>query len=113
MKKKVFASILIVALVVMLVGACSSDDPLVGRWEFSSGDGIYFFWESELVEFETDGTVFSSEDGDSGKWSASGNNKLTVEADYGRDYEFTYQLSGDRLTITDEDGDRGVFLRIK
>jgi len=113
MKKKVIASILIAALVVILAGACSSTDPLVGNWGFSSGDGTYFFWESDLVEFKADGTTFSSEDGDSGKWSTSGNNQLRVEADYGRVYEFTYQISGDRLTITDEDGDRGVFQKIK
>ena len=113
MKKQVLVSILLAVLIALFAIACSSDDPMVGIWEFSSGDGIYFFWESELVEFSKDGTVFSSEDGDSGKWSTSGNNQLTVEADNGRVYEYTYQLSGDRLTITDEDGDRGVFQRMK
>ena len=113
MKKQVLVSILLAVLLVMFAGACSSTDPLVGNWEFSSGDGTYFFWESELVEFNTDGTVFSSEDGDSDKWSTSGNNELKVEADYGRSYEYTYQINGDRLTITDEDGDRGVFQRIR
>ena len=113
MKKQISAIVLIAALLVLLASACGSTDPLVGKWEFSSGNGTYFFWESELVELKTDGTIYSSEDGDNGKWSTSGNDQLRVEAEYGRVYDFTYQINGDRLTITDEDGDRGVFQRIK
>jgi len=113
MKKRVLVSVLLVVFIAGFAGACGGTDPLIGKWEFSSGDGIYYFWESELVEFRTDGTVFSSEDEDSGKWSKSGSDKLTVEDDRGRVFDFTYQLSGDRLTITDEDNDRGVFQRIK
>ena len=112
MKKQISISILLVILSAILASACGSDDPLVGKWEFSSGDGTYFFWRSDEIEFKADNTIINHEDDESGTWSKAGSDRLTVRSD-GTVYEFTYQVSGDRLTITDEDGDRGVFQKIR
>ena len=109
MKKKVFAPMLIILLICVMATGCSENNPLVGKWDIDARTGTYFFGDSEHIEFKSDKTVMDSEyTDDKGIWSTSGDNQLTVETD-DEIYEFTYQISGNTLSITDEDGDTVEF----
>ena len=113
-KRQIPALILITICVGALAGACSAKDPLIGKWELHSGDFIFFFRYSENIEFKADGTAINHDyEGYTGKWSVTDGNKLTVKSDFGNIYEFTYQISGDMLTITDDENDSNVFQRVK
>jgi len=82
------------------------DTALTGSWTNYDGAAIYFFWRSEYVYFDDSGFVMA--DDSFGTWSVNGS-KLTVVADGGSTYEFTYSIIGGTLTITDSDGDTGYF----
>jgi len=93
-----------------------SDNELVGLWEFQSGDWIYYFGQAELVMFidYDDGTfgVFESDYEEWGVWYIDDDDYLVVIGDFTGQFEFTYILDGDELTITDRDGDTAHYLRV-
>ncbi len=93
------------------------DTALVGIWELiESGDG---FAISVTVTFNENlsGTLATSEtfDGETEaefqnfKWSTEGN-KLRLKLD-GDTEKLTYSISGDMLTVTDDDGETTVLTR--
>ena len=86
-----------------------SDHGLIGAWEFSSGDSVYYFWQSGYIEFHPDGWVYT-EDGGYGTWMVDGNLLMVVD-DYGSSYQFYIEIWGDTIFITDEDNDMGIFER--
>ena len=91
----------------MFMTGCGNRDPLVGRWEHQSGDWIYFFGESSIIEFKADGTVISHDEDESGNWTAFGGERLRIDPDSGRSLNFTYSINNNILTIIDSDGDIG------
>ena len=113
MKKKIIVVLVIVALTFPL-SVYAQSNTLVGKWEFWSGDMVYFFWESENIEFKSDGTVHNYEDDESGKYTAIGGERLRVTSDDGDTYDFQYNIKeNDMLTITDEDRDTAIFRRVR
>ena len=90
-------------------------DGLAGRWEFVSGALVWFFGTSEYIEFEVHGdgtgTVFESEEEESGKWHVDEDGKVIVEAEWSGTYTFEFVLTEDTLTIIDEDGDTSKYKR--
>ena len=111
--KKIILALIITALV-FPVSIFAQSNTLIGRWEFFSGDMIYFFWTSESIEFKSDETVHNYEDDESGKYSATGGEKLRVWDDDGYTYDFSYSIKDNNmLTITDEDDDTAVFRRVR
>jgi len=86
------------------------DPDLVGTWMFSGGSVTYFFWDSEFVHFGEDGYVVA--DDEFGVWMII-YDQLYVTADFGAGatYVFDYEIYGNILYITDEDGDVGQFFK--
>jgi len=89
---------------------------LLGRWTYSSGDLIYFFWIPDMILFEGSNVFIISDFNNDdmvnhGKWSVNGS-RLTVTDSDGEYYEFTFEITGNTLSITDHDGDTGYFERI-
>ena len=88
--------------------------PLVGRWQFTSGDFIYYFNSDADIEFFADGSVIEYSDYRfPGEWIPSGDNEFIVHIGFDLlPRVFLYSISGDRLTISDEDGDQAVYTRM-
>lgn len=116
---------LMILFLVMAVASCSDDDDsgfdndLVGTWELTeSEDGIEF---SILAKFNSNETgVISTSFTFGGEtspdesfdftWSTDGN-KLTMVIE-GDTEVSTYSISGNRLTITDDEGDSTVLTKV-
>jgi len=90
--------------------AQASSHQIVGRWEYQSGFWLYFFGDSEIIEFRANGTAISYDEYLAGTWSISGQ-QLTIVYDYGRIEEFMFSIRNNLLTITDSDGDVGIWQR--
>jgi len=117
---------LLFAFVLISLASCSSDDDkvgvsdLVGTWTSTrTATELGFVWSFDITAtFKTDysGTIVSviTVDGasetetESFTWSTDGD-QLTLDLS-GVAETATYSISGDELTITDEDGDI-VFIR--
>ncbi len=95
----------------------NGDNALVGTWGFTeSADGVAI---SVTVTFNENlsGTLVTSEtfegetisENESLTWSTDGN-KLRLIID-GETDKLTYSISGDTLTVTDEDGETTVLTR--
>ncbi len=76
------------------VSSSSRDDQLVGRWLDEDGDYYTF----------TDDGEFIDEMGDEYSWSTNGD-KLVFGAGDGYYGTYSYQVTDDKLTITDPDED--------
>jgi len=93
---------------------------LVGVWELAPDRGywVWFFGLSDFIMFTDDQEgayeVYSSEAEQWGTWYIDSNGSLIVECDSinlsGR-WAFTFKINGNRLTITDEDGDTINYIR--
>jgi hypothetical protein len=106
--------VLAVLTLVLPISVYAQSNTLIGKWEFWSGDVIYFFWESDNIEFKSDGMVFNYDDEESGKYTAIGGERLRVWSDDEDTYDFIYDIKeNNMLTITDEDGDTAIFKRVK
>ena len=98
-------------------GSVITETDLHGVWTFYGGDLTYFFWFSDFVFFGEHIVYIISDinddddDGTHGTWSISGN-RLTVTDENGVIYEFTIDISGNILSITDSDNDTGLFERV-
>jgi hypothetical protein len=84
--------------------------PLYGKWEFSSGVPVYYFSDSELIEFFVDGTIMEYSYGEGGNWMVR-DDRIIIRGDFGGIHVLTFEISGDRLTMTDRDGDIIVYTR--
>ena len=94
-----------------------SDQELVGLWAFESGEPVYFFGLSEYIMFIDygDGTfgVYESQAEEWGFWHIDSEGMLIVEGTvWIETYEFTFEITGSRLTIIDEDGDTIHYQRL-
>jgi len=84
---------------------------LTGRWQFQSGDYIYFFGRDSDIEFFPDWTVFEYGYEEAGEYIMGAGGQFFVIGELGGFHRFEYSVSGDRLTITDRDGDSAVYSR--
>ncbi|MCL2577613.1 MAG: hypothetical protein FWE27_06140 [Defluviitaleaceae bacterium] len=126
--KKVFVLIGMVALICILMSACrivddvsnpssvvpeqsGDNNSLVGRWEYVSGVFIHYFANDGDIEFFAYGRVIEYAYGEPGRYTIIGDGRMSVEGEQTGTHEFTYSISGDMLTITDHDGDRGTWRR--
>jgi hypothetical protein len=91
-------------------GSGTDTGGLVGRWQWQSGNYLYYFEFHGDIEFFSDGRVVEYSSDEKGRYTVNGN-RLTVIGEWVGRHEFTFDISGDRLTITDSDGDRGVWIR--
>jgi hypothetical protein len=125
---KKFKYLFIMFVAVMVSVSCSNDDDdnyddsngdnaLVGTWGFTeSEDGVAISVTVTLNE-NLSGTLVTSEtfegetisENESLTWSTDGN-KLRLIID-GETDKLTYSISGDTLTVTDEDGETTVLTR--
>ena len=106
MRKNKLGLVLIMLLFSVTIMYAQANDPLVGQWEFMSGDWIYFFGESD-INFRSNGTV-TGEEG-SGNWTVQAG-RLRVNYD-GDSENFNFSIRNNVLTITDSDGDSGRWVR--
>ncbi|MCL2802135.1 MAG: lipocalin family protein [Treponema sp.] len=105
-KKISFLLIIVCFISVQVFAQNNSRHQIVGKWEHISGDWIWFFGDSEIIELRANGTAISFDEYEAGNWTISGQ-QLTVVDDYGERHVFRFTISGNTLTITDEDGDVG------
>jgi len=92
-------------------GSQRLEDQIVGRWELVSGDWIYFFRDTDVIDFYDDGTVIARYLDTLGEWAISESNELVVTDRHGDDDFFAVMIDGNRLTITDGDNDSAVYAR--
>ena len=102
--KLIIVSLVLVTMALCLI-ACSSDDPLIGKWRSGDGDVIYYFVSASNIEFFKDGSVTEDAYDELGTWAVTGNGRLKVTDSDGDIHMFDYSISNNRLTLTDEDGD--------
>jgi frataxin-like iron-binding protein CyaY len=102
--------VVVLVLVVVVAASSNKDNPLVGQWEYWSGDVVWFFGKSSSIVFLSDGTVIERDGGDSGKWTVIGGERLKVNEDDDV-FDFTYRIQDNMLTIVDSDGDKIVYER--
>ena len=118
MKKFFSLGLIATVLAVFTFSSCSKDDDddsIVGKWALTSmkleGNGISFSYDvdegySETLEFKSDGTCISTSefDGDkdvaTGKYSVSGN-VLSVTDEDGTE-KINFSVSGNTLTLYNE-----------
>jgi hypothetical protein len=113
MKRKIMRVLVIIAFVFPL-SVYAQSNTLIGKWEFWSGDAVYFFWESDNIEFKSDETVHNYDDEESGKYTAIGGERLRIWSDDGDTYDFIYDIKeNNMLTVTDEDHDTAIFKRVR
>ena len=114
MKKKIIGVFVIISIILPIT-AYAQNNALIGRWEFWDGDLVYFFWESENIEFKTDGTVHNYDDEESGRYTLIDGERLRVRSDDdGYRYDFQYEINeNNMLTIIDSDKDIAIFRRIR
>ena len=112
--KLILLGMLVVLLVFgMVLTGCSRGHPLVGRWQHESGNWIYFFGNSGLIEFGADGAVVSQDEQGKGKWTADGNDRITVSETGGKNYKFTFTINKNILTLIDSDQDKSTYTRAR
>ena len=99
--KLIFAAMMLAA--VFVLSGCGGGSSLVGRWERTYGTRL-----GPVLEFFSDGRVMeATQTGTfSGEWTAEGGRLLI---DFGRSrvnspFVFSYQVSGSRLILTDDNG---------
>lgn len=102
--KKILALLLVISIV-FAFAACSKKAQIIGKWE--SEEGYY-------MTFEKDGTLTMSGDGlsISGTYEVKGS-KLTMTM-FGETEEVTIKsVSGSKLVLVDEDGDKVTLKKAK
>ena len=89
--------------------ACSTTDPLVGKWKLVNGDLIYYFVLADNIEFFSDGRVIEDAYNEWGTWAVAGQGKLKITDSGGDVYMFDYSISNNQLSLRDSDGDVNVY----
>jgi len=89
---------------------------LEGSWGNGSGDFIYYFYESTNVRFTLtgngEGRVHEDEWGEWADWWIDGNGLLHIVGDDTGDHDtFRFTVTGNTLTVIDEDGDLRTYTR--
>ena len=106
MKKRYFATIVLIALTLSLFASCSSSSSVVGRWRHESGN------EGSDIEFFKDGTGILEQR--SIDWKIEDNRIIVTSM--GIAMSLNFKLSGDELTISysaDPSGTEMKFTRVK
>ena len=112
--KKITRVLIVLLILSMFLTACSGGKKeLIGRWELYRGDYTYFFYAADEVEFFADGTVIEFDYREVGEWKIISKGRLQVICEDGTIRLFDYSVDGNRLTLTDEDGDRDVYNKIR
>ena len=111
LKKIVFLLVIIGLISIPVFAQVNSGHQIVGKWEWISGDWIYFFGDSDVIEFRANGTAISYDEEEAGNWTISGQ-QITVVDDYGDRYNFRFTIRNNLLVITDSDGDIGRWKRM-
>ena len=105
MKKKILAMILAIATISALT-SCGGKDSIVGVWENVGGDDGF-----ESIELYEDGTAITSR-GD-GKYETTEKTISFINIPLaGSVVKLDYELNGDSLTLTWDDGDVMEFTRV-
>jgi len=87
---------------------------LIGRWEFSWGDYVWFFESYSEIEFLEDGTIINHTSNRTAEIIEVGELlSFTILTGEGFEYTFTYLVLGDFLSIIDEDVDMATFTRMR
>ena len=111
MKKTTRILSLCLALILMasLLAACSSNSEFVGTWKEEGSD-------TKLV-LASDGSGSVSEQGVSGsvKWNVEGDKVFITVSICGMSEtdEYTYEFSGDTMTLTENNGNTTVYTKVK
>jgi len=94
----------------------TTTDPayLLGRWEFVSGDSVWYFMSYADIEFFAGGRVMEYAWHEAGRYHVYADGRLSVvgELDPDRTLYFGLEISANLLAITDHDGNRAVWRRI-
>ena len=94
MKKRLLSLTAAMLLAIFTLSACGSSNSIEGRWSH----------QGELIEFRSGGLFIQhrrDDDREYGQWLTNGN-VLTIDMDRLRSIQsFTFNVNGDRLTITE------------
>ena len=107
--KKNFLIVIFVITTVLLMASCGQKDTIVGVWENSDGSYENSY---ETIEFYDDGTIVT--DGDSGRYEVTEKTITILDLGLmGTMFKWQYELDGDSLSLTWNDGDVMEFERVK
>ena len=115
----VLAVVAITFLLIFIISG-KTDKELVGKWEWDSGSEIYFFCIYDDIEFLDDGSLIVYDcafSGESGTWRIGMNNRLIITGNKENNsynesvLEFEYEINGNKLQISDADGDTSVYTK--
>jgi hypothetical protein len=100
---------LIFAGVALVLASCSKHQPpsLVGRWLEVGTSGVVVFHKDDTVEISIDGTITG------GKYSFISDSELKIEVVGKLIRVFQMTINGDKMTLTDMDGQKSEYLRAK
>lgn len=97
-------------VVAIMLGACGGKPNIVGRWQFTVTQGS---WDYDWMEFFEDGTC-TDDWGNQRTWTMLSDGRLKITAGFGAgDYLFDVKISGDKLEIADEYGNRATGTRAR
>lgn len=97
LKKALFVLLLMLSLV--LLTTCGSKDNIVGRWDFSEAN-----WDYRWIEFYEEG-AYADSWGNQRTYSIPANGQVMVTSQLdGYTIVWNYEVNGDTITITEDDG---------
>lgn len=111
--KKISRIVVVLIILSLFLTACSNKNAFVGKWELVRGDGTYYFYAADVVEFFSDGTVIEYDYREIGTWKVISKDRLQVIDEDGAVRLFDYQINNGRLTLIDEDGDTDMYTKAR
>lgn len=97
-------------LLAVVLGACGGKPSIVGRWLLTATQGT---WDYDWMEFFEDGTC-TDDWGNQRTWTMLSDGRLKITAGFGAgEYLFDVKISGDKIEITDELGNRAAGTRVR
>jgi len=104
-KIRTWSIVLVLVFLLSTIAACGGGNPLLGKWEDEDGmiiefkdDNTFTIGAMEMVIME-------------GTYTMSGNQVTLSMPDEGEDVALTYSVSGDKLSLTDPDGETITFTK--
>ncbi len=93
---------------ILILSACGSGDSIVGRWNFEEAN-----WDYDWVEFFEDGSYADSW-GNPRSYTLPSDGRVQIRSALdGYTFVWDYKIDGDRIEITDDDGEVVVGSRVR
>jgi len=115
-KKKITIIVAIatsILLLIYMISSCFGSNGIVGVWDLDDGGpaSLSYFGYERRIEFMRDKTVYKYNDRSTATWNTSGS-RLTVKwLEWMQTFQF--EVSGNKLKLTDTQGNTFIYKRVK